>query len=104
MLEETQLESLKERHGEIFLVEILEGETLAFRRPSRAEYKRFKAQALDDHKRIEADEQLVRSVVVYPEGAELEALLDRKPALATSLAGEVLEVAGAVQGLQVKKA
>jgi hypothetical protein len=104
MMDSAKLEALKAQHGELFVIETDDGEALAFRRPTRAEYKRFKANALDEQKRMDADEQLVRAVTIYPDAEGFAALLDRKPALATSMAGEVLKVAGAVQGLEAKKA
>jgi len=102
-IDQKVLDDLKAQYGEIYQVETEDGDPLVFRLPSRVEYRRFKSHSLDEQKRAEADEQLVRTVTVYPDAAGVADLFARLPAFATSTAGAILRASGAVQGLEAKK-
>ena len=97
-----KLGAIKEAHGDIYITEF-DGQEIAFRRPTRFEYRTFKADRADDTKKTVADERLTQTCVVYPEALVLGALFDKYPALASVLAGEIHEAAGGAK-LEVKKA
>lgn len=94
--------NLKEKHSDIYLLEAGEHEVVV-RPPTRGEYRRFRAMATDDRKKPEAVETLLRDCVLYPESAEIERLLEKKPALADIFGGKVLELAGATEEARGKQ-
>lgn len=76
-----------------------------FRPPSRAENDRFTAKAFDDKnpkRQAEGMTELGRSCIVHPAGAERDALLERRPGIASVIAGEASRVA-AGQGAELGK-
>ena len=93
------LDALRSKYPELVTL-IHKGQVLAFRPMSRQEYTRFRAQIADPKKRSDATENLVRSVVVYPDRAAFNAFLDRYPAAAEAIGDEVIEDAG---GLKVER-
>lgn len=70
--------------------------------PGRAEYRRFKTLALDERRRVDAAETLLRDCCLYPEPKELGELLERAPALAESFGSKLLELAGMEQEVAVR--
>lgn len=99
---EAKIEELRSKYGSLYVVDLGDDGILAFRRPTRLEFRGYKQNRQDDSKRVVADEILVKAVVVYPDPEAVEALMDRLPALATNLQGEILEAAGGIR-LEVKK-
>ena len=71
--------------------------------PSAAEYQEFRDYLSDDGKKTRAYERLVRSCVVHPEMAGLDALLAQKPGLSTTFGSELTNIAGAVEDVEAKK-
>ena len=69
----------------------------AFRVPSRAVWKRYRAEAssADPSVKSAAFGPLVFASCVYPSEAELEAMLDRRPGLLETFGGELIDHAGA---------
>jgi hypothetical protein len=66
-------------HGDVWLLDV-GSDQVAFRCPSRAEYKRFLSRVSDERKALpDAQEELARAVVVAPDRATFGALLDRRP-------------------------
>ncbi len=100
--DERTIERLKAEHGEVYLLEAA-GVAVVARPPSRAEYRRFRARALDEKNRADALEALTRACVVWPEQAEFDTLLEQKPALAEVFGAKLLELAGAVEEAEIKK-
>ena len=100
---EANIEQLKQQHGELHELSHA-GETVIVKAPNRATWKRFRAQVIDESKRVVALEELVRSCVVHPEKAELEVMLDRKPGLVETFGKALGELAGAGDGQAEKKA
>jgi hypothetical protein len=88
------LEKLKSEHGALHEISH-DGESVIVKSPNRATWKRFRAQAQDDGKRIIAMEELVRACVVHPERGELEGLLDRRPGLVETFGKALADLAGA---------
>jgi hypothetical protein len=73
------------------------------RKPSRAEYKRFRQDASDDRKKASALEMLVCSCVLYPDGAAFQALLDEAPGLSETFGEELLKACGLAVSADAKK-
>lgn len=105
ILDDATREDLRATWGSVWEVETEDGESVVFRKPSPQEYRRFKATALDENKRMHADENLARDVVVFPDpkSAEFKSLFERLPALPTSLSKAILKAAGYVEGLEARK-
>jgi len=105
-LDDSKRDELRGTFGPaLYIVESDEGDDIVFRKPTPAEYKRFKATALDENKRMHADDNLVRDVVVFPDPKtpEFSELVTRLPALPTALSKQILKTAGYTEGLEAKK-
>ncbi len=104
-LDDATREDLRATYGAVWEIETEDGDSVVFRKPSPQEYRRFKACALDENKRMHADENLARDVVVFPEpkSPEFKALFERLPALPTALSKAILRAAGYVEGLEARK-
>jgi len=100
---ESKIAELKVRHGVDLHLLVAADEHCIATSPSPAQYQQFKDYAADDRKRTRALEMLTRACVVHPDPAGLEAMLGRKPGLATSFGGKLLELAGAVEEVEAKK-
>ena len=99
---EDTIQRLKAEHGELYELEV-RGYAVLFRPPRRAEYRRFRALALDEQKRAEALERLTRDCVVWPTPEEFDALLERLPALGEVIGAKLVELAGAMEEVEIKK-
>lgn len=95
------IEALKAQHGKIFSLEVA-GETFIAKNPSRDVWKRFRAQIMDEGKRVIAPENLVRSCIIDPPTDALDALLEQKPGLVESLSKALAESAGATGDAEKK--
>ena len=62
--------------------------------PTRPQWKRFRALIADEKRRPDALEQLLRDCLVYPGLTDLDAILEKKPGLAESFGGSLVELAG----------
>lgn len=96
------IDAARTKHGEVTEITAA-GETVLARRPTRGEYKRFRAESLSDVKRADAVEHLCRSCIVHPDASGFDAMLERKPALADIFGAKVLELAGAVGEAEARK-
>jgi len=67
---------------------------VVLRKPTRAEYKRFRAMAANEMQRADAQETLARSCVVFPPPAAFDALLDDYPAAADACADAMMDLVG----------
>jgi hypothetical protein len=65
-----------------------------FRKPSRAEYKRFRQLISNDATRSDAQEQMARACVVYPSPQAFDALLEDWPAIAEAASEKIGELVG----------
>src|ERR1700738_1038990 len=102
-LDDAKRDELRATFGPaLYAVETDEGDDVVFRKPSPQEYKRFKATGLDEAKRMHADDNLVRDVVVFPDpkSPEYAELITRLPALPTALSKQILKAAGYTEGLE----
>jgi hypothetical protein len=90
-----ELEEARLKNGDLVIVAAEKaGEVAAMRRPTRAEYQRFKQHRLDQRYRITALERLVESCLLVPTPAEFERVLEKKPVLADTFGERLLEEAG----------
>ncbi len=96
------IERLKAEHGEVYLVEAGDVGVIV-RPPTRAEYRRFRALAMDEKKRADAVERLARDCVLWPDADGLDELLERRPALTEVVGGELLKLAGFAEEVEIKK-
>ncbi|MBI2392820.1 MAG: hypothetical protein HYV09_24760 [Deltaproteobacteria bacterium] len=105
LIDDDKRSDLKATHGAVWVVETDDGDEIAFRKPTPQEYRRFKATALDEAKRMHADENLARDVIVFPDpkSDEFKQLFERLPALPTALSKAILKAAGYVDGLEARK-
>jgi len=101
MLDALILDELRAKHGDLYMVETPVGDVV-FRGANRIEYRQWKSAREDDVKKFAADEILSRMCVVYPSAAIFEAMLDKLPALATLLQGEIIQISGGA-ALSAKK-
>jgi len=104
-LDDDKRDDLRGTSGSVWEVESEEGDEIVFRKPTPQEYRRFKATALDENKRMHADDNLARDVVVFPDpkSEEFRDLFARLPALPTALSKAILKAAGYSDGLEAKK-
>jgi hypothetical protein len=65
-----------------------------FRKPTRAEYKRFRAMAHNSSTLPDAQENLARTCVVFPSPEGFDALLEDYPAIPEAAASEIGEIMG----------
>lgn len=95
------LNRLRAEHGELY--EIRAGDVaVVCKRPHRHAFQRFLARAADPQRRYAAFEDLLRDCCVHPVGDELDALCERYPAAVVTIAGRLVEIAGAAEDAEVK--
>jgi hypothetical protein len=104
-IDDDKRSELRGTYGSVWIVETDDGDEIAFRKPTPQEYRRFKATALDENKRMHADDNLARDVIVFPDpkSEEFRQLFERLPALPTALSKAILKAAGYVDGLEARK-
>lgn len=95
------LSELKSKHGTLFEYSP-GGHTVLFRQANRQDYKRFKAEALDEKKKLIATENLCSACLVYPDRPAYESVLDRFPTLADKAAADLMEALGGAEQLEKK--
>ena len=67
------------------------------RKPTRAEFKVFRAMSSDDNRKADAQENFVRKLVVWPSVEEFNALMEEWPALCDGCGQALLTLSGASQ-------
>jgi hypothetical protein len=101
VLPEEEIERLREAHEEIAVL-VYKDQDIVLRRPTRGEYKRFRATSFNEKSRDTALEDLVRAMVVHPDRSAVERIFDRYPGFAESVSKPVLELAGLVD-VEIRK-
>ena len=96
MLTEQQVEELRTQHGRIaHLVGKGGAWEVVLRKPTRAEVKKFRADAHNPATAPNAQETLCRAIVVYPpKGPAFEALLDDYPGIPEAFTGQIQDLIG----------
>lgn len=67
---------------------------IVLRKPSRAEYKMFRSRLNDDRLKADAQEALVRQLVVYPSKDAFDALVEDWPAIPEAASEAVARLMG----------
>lgn len=108
---EKLLEQIREKHPRAILLSVepapgtepgeMGGDVIGVTPPTRAQWRKFKVVGMDQAKRPDVMEMLLRDCLVYPEPTAFEALVERRPGLIETFGEEVLELGGA--GLVVEK-
>ena len=81
-LSQEQLDQLETQHKRIAHVRAKDGSwEVVFRKPTRMEYKQYRASSNNEVKKADAQEALCRQIVVYPAKADYDILLDEWPAI-----------------------
>ena len=94
-LTQQQIDELEEKWKRIAHLKAKGGEwEVVFRKPTRGEYRRFKAQINDPNQQSDAAEQLARVLVVYPSREAFDALLEDWPAIPEAASKAFLTLAG----------
>lgn len=102
MIDMTLINALKQQHkGRIRACE-LDGETIALREPTRAEYKRFRSELTDESRRDTAIENLITTLIVSHDDDKKELLFERFPALGEILGKEIQDMVG-FRDVEIKK-
>lgn len=85
MLTEKQMAELEAKHGRIARLKDPQGKwEVVLRKPTRPEYKAFRARSHNPAQIADAQEQLVRQIVVHPTPEAFGNLLDDYPGIAES--------------------
>jgi hypothetical protein len=95
------IEDLKQKHGEIHHLSHA-GVDVVVKAPGRAEWKRFRALMADEKRRADSLETLLRDCIVHPDRSELDGILGRRPGLAETFGGKLVEIAGLSEGAEGK--
>lgn len=67
---------------------------IVIRKPTRAEYKRFRSHVSNENTKADATELLVRAVVVFPTPDAFDALLEEWPAIPEAASEALLRLMG----------
>lgn len=95
--------SLRAKHGEILRVDT-KRQTMIFRRPSRAEFRRYLGHLNGSkEEKAQAFEWIVRATIVYPEPKDFELILDKLPGLYLQASKDYLVFVGMSEEEDEKK-
>ena len=104
-LSEDKQAELKAKYGKLYELSMGEDEdrrTIVVRVPTRMEWKRFKQQSRDESKQDAAPINLLKSVLLDPDPATLDAWINILPGLEDSFASGVLRLMGATENPEKK--
>lgn len=92
---EEEIESLKAKHGTVHLLGNEFGQAV-FRLPTLKEYNRFREEmAMGAQYKASSGPTLVRACVVWPDRKAFDAIVAAHPGIIDTMAGELVEHAGA---------
>lgn len=95
LLTKEQLEELELKYKRIAHVIGFNKEwEVVFRKPSRAEYKLFRANATNESKKAEATEMLCRATVIVPSKEKFDELLEDFPGICEASSTALLHLCG----------
>lgn len=108
MLDEKAVEDLKAKHGSAIRIYIPETKfdeeiEIFVKKPSRAEYKRFRAMLVNVEEKADALETLALACVIHPEPADFKKMLNDRPALADKVGGQLSDFCGGGGEAEAKK-
>lgn len=101
-MDESKVQELKSKHGELVAYEV-GGQTVAFRRPNRVDYSRFKKEAFKEELRHTAADNLAISCLVYPDRDAFNAIWDRFPTVVDKAANDLIELMGSEESIKKKQ-
>lgn len=88
------LEKLKQQNPRAELFSLRSGaDEVVVKSPSLVEWKRFRTFAADERRRADAVETILRACTVFPAPDQLQAMLERRPALCEIFGGQVVDMA-----------
>ncbi len=97
------LEELSKKHEDVFVFE-KGGHVFVLRRAAALVYRKWIGRrGKGPEHNYDADEELARQCVLWPEPEPLSAIFDRFPGLVTEVAGEVIALAHASEKSEAKK-
>lgn len=102
-LSDQQKEALKSAHGDDLHVVTVKGTDFVFKVPDRHIWNRFKDQVADARRRRGATEMLVKACAVHPSVEAIDAIFDKRPALAETLGSKLGELAGLEEDVESGK-
>lgn len=97
MLSESDLSAQHKTRVKVVRAKARNGEhawEVAFKKPTRAQYKQFKAASLDPALRIDAQDQLCQQIVVHPSPEAYLALLEEYPGIPEASTEAIQELCG----------
>lgn len=87
------LKTLKETHGNVWIVDLDDENTVVFRKPTKAEYDRCIGTSAEDKRQApQAMAQFVRDLVVFPAPPEFAALVREAPGISARISSEAFKV------------
>jgi hypothetical protein len=104
-MDDKTVEALKAKHPDVKLVVLTApgGEEVVVKKPDRIAFRRYRGAMMDDARRADANENLLRQCLVHPDAAAFEAMLDEAPGLSDTFSGKLLRIAGLGNETQVEK-
>ena len=103
MLTEDQVKELETKYGRVAHVVGAGGKwEVVFRKPARAEYKRFRSMSHNPSTVADAQETLCRACVVHPSKEAFDALLEDWPGICEAAGKALSELAGIAVDESVK--
>lgn len=95
MLSKDELQELETKYKRIARIADRDGAwEVVMRKPTHAEYKRFRAQLHNEQQKPDAAENLARVCVVHPSREQFDALLEDYPAIGDACGNALGELAG----------
>jgi hypothetical protein len=95
LLSPEQIEELRKTHGRVAVVTGKDDAwQVVYKKPSRADYKRFRAMSHRPEQASEAQEMLALKCVVHPSAEALDALLEDYPGIPEASGKALGELAG----------
>ena len=96
MLSQEQLQELEAQHGRIAHVRSrTEGEwEIVLKKPKRSDYKMYRTQSSNPRDLLDAQEILVRKMLVFPDADTFAAMLEEYPAIPEACTMAVVNLTG----------
>jgi hypothetical protein len=106
-LTEEKLGALRTEHGRVKAVTYVDPEdgaswTVVLRAPKGGEYDRFQAMASDERKKSQAQKLYFKDLCVWPEPADLTALLAQWPGIPVACSDPIMQLSGMVLSARAK--
>lgn len=94
VISEEMIDDLKRKHGDKLSLLVSGDVEVVVRKPSSGDMKRWRADTADAARRSIANENLVRSCVVFPAPAEMKTILEDLPGLVEEFIEPLLKLTG----------